>query len=522
MMSSDLPFRDGLWVVDFEYQATKGDEPYVLCVVALELRSGRQIKLWRDELGPLPPFPTDEHALFIAYSATAEASCCLSLGWPTPTHVLDLLVEFRLHTNGRWEPAYDDKGKRIAENLLAALAHFGLPSMGSTFKNAMRDLILNHEGNWSETEKQHVLEYCSADVEATAKLFFAMQPHLDRDLRRSLLRGAFMPAASRIERHGIPIDVETLRRLATNWDALRLKIVQAKDKNRIYDGLVWKMDRWAAKIASEGKAWPLTKSGHLALDKKTFKDRAMVYPDVEEYRQLRKTISELRLADLVIGKDGRNRAYLFPFRTKTGRNAPSPSEQIFGGPKWLRSLIKPSEGRGVALIDWRAQEIGIVAALSGDKAMMEAYRSGDIYLALAKATGAVPQDATKAHPMRDVFKTVMLGTNYGMGAETLAERIGKPASVARDLLRQYKESYPVFARWGDAVENFAIWRGNLWTALGWRQYFDDDADKRLNVRAARNFLAQGNGAEMMRIAALLGLERGVTICTPIHDLHTDP
>jgi hypothetical protein len=58
-------------------------------------------------------------------------------------------------------------------------------------------------------------------------------------------------------------------------------------------------------------------------------------------------------------------------------------------------LIKPPVGRGLAYVDWSQQELGIAAALSADQVMMDAYRSGDPYLAFAKQAGAVPPDATK-------------------------------------------------------------------------------------------------------------------------------
>jgi hypothetical protein len=57
---------------------------------------------------------------------------------------------------------------------------------------------------------------------------------------------------------------------------------------------------------------------------------------------------------------------------------------IFGPSVWLRGLIKPPPGYGIAYIDWAQQEFGIAAALSGDPLMMDAYRSGDPYLAFAK------------------------------------------------------------------------------------------------------------------------------------------
>jgi DNA polymerase I-like protein with 3'-5' exonuclease and polymerase domains len=92
----------------------------------------------------------------------------------------------------------------------------------------------------------------------------------------------------------------------------------------------------------------------------------------------------------------------------------------------LRGLIKPEPGRGLAYIDWSQQEFGIAAALSGDSLMKEAYLSGDPYIKLGQQAKAVPPDATKkSHPKeRELFKQCTLATQYGMGARSLAARIG--------------------------------------------------------------------------------------------------
>ena len=76
----------------------------------------------------------------------------------------------------------------------------------------------------------------------------------------------------------------------------------------------------------------------------------------------------------------------------------------------------------LAYVDFSSQEMGIAAALSGDAALLEAYRSGDVYLSFAKQAGLAPPDATKAShgEVRDRCKAVVLGTLYGMGPETLA------------------------------------------------------------------------------------------------------
>ena len=182
---------------------------------------------------------------------------------------------------------------------------------------------------------------------------------------------------------------------------------------------------------------------------------------------------------------------------------------------WLRGLIKPPPGYAVAYVDWRQQEFGIAAALSGDAAMQAAYRSGDPYLAFAKQAHAVPADATKAThgPQRELFKQCVLAVQYGMEAKSLALRIGQPPIVARDLLRAHRETYRTFWRWSDAALDTAMLTGSLHTVFGWHVHVGENP----NPRSLRNFVCQGNGAEMMRLAACLATERGVEVCAPVHD-----
>jgi len=230
---------------------------------------------------------------------------------------------------------------------------------------------------------------------------------------------------------------------------------------------------------------------------------------------LRSSLSDLRLNDLAIGRDGRNRTILSAFRSRTGRNQPSNSKYIFGPSVWLRGLIKPPPGHGIAYVDWSQQEFGIAAALSGDVAMQDAYQSGDPYLAFAKQAGAVPQDATKAShgPKRELFKQCVLAVQYGMEAPSLALRIAQPPIVARDLLRANRETYRQFWTWSDAVVDQAMLLGVIHTVFGWPVRVGE----RSNPRSLRNFPMQANGAEMLRIACCLATERGIEVCAPIHD-----
>src|SRR4051812_16032515 len=186
-----LPFSE-IWVVDFEFVAKPGDNPDPVCLVARELRGGREIRLWQDEFGTSPPYPTGPDVLFIAYYASAEIGCHLALNWPVPKRILDLFAEFRNRTNGL---------ETVAGNgLVGALAYFGLDSIGVIEKDQMRNLVLRG-GPWSFDERVAILDYCAGDVDALARLLPAMLMQID--LPRALLRGRYMAAAAHIERNGV-------------------------------------------------------------------------------------------------------------------------------------------------------------------------------------------------------------------------------------------------------------------------------------------------------------------------------
>ena len=258
-----------------------------------------------------------------------------------------------------------------------------------------------------------------------------------------------MAGVARMEWAGIPMDREALALLRTHWGSIKERFVAHIDADfGIYDGLTFKLYRFEAYLARNDIPWPRLATGQLDLSARTFKERASAYPHLEPLRQCRKTLAQLRLQNLAVGSDGRNRCLLSPFGSRTGRNTPSNSKFIFGAAAWLRSLIRPSEGRGLAYIDWSAQEIAIAAALSGDQLLMEGYRSGDPYLAFGQQAGVLPANATKqSHKAeRDRLKAVVLGTNYGMGPEALAAQIGLPVIDARQLLALHRATYRTFWR----------------------------------------------------------------------------
>src|SRR5271167_4018738 len=200
-----------------------------------------------------------------------------------------------------------------------------------------------------------------------------------------------------MERNGVPIDTETLGRLRTHWTAIKAELIRRTDRDyHVFDGETFRTGRFDAYLASMGiHNWPRSDTGKLLLDKDTFKSMAECYPFLRALRELRVTLSELRLEKLRVGPDGRNRVMLSPFGASSGRNTPSATGYIFGPSTWLRSLIKPGPGRAVAYIDWSCQEVWIAAYLSNDPAMLAAVESGDPYISFAIMAGLAPPGATK-------------------------------------------------------------------------------------------------------------------------------
>jgi len=501
------------WSIDFEFVVLPGHKPAPFCMVAKCAVTGAVIKLWDDELNHCP-FECDDSELFIAYYACAESACFDALGWPPPRRMLDLYAEFRLVTNG--------VGSTFGRGLIAALLHYGLPTIGSEEKKAMQDLAIRG-GPWSDEERVNLLEYCESDVDAVLRL---LEPLLDAignnegDLGRALLRGRYVAALGIVENNGIPIDTELHERLIQHWPVILKNLIREVDADfGIYNDGHFVQARFADYLCHHNIPWPRLPSGQLKLDDETFRQQAKVYSSIAPLHQLRHALGQLRLNNITVGPDGRNRTMLSPFGSKTGRNQPSTSRFVYGPSVWVRNLIKPGPGRAVGYVDWSSQEIAIAAALSNDALLWAAYETGDPYLAFAKQAGIVPINATKeSHPeARQQCKAIVLGVNYGMMPNSMASQSGIHVDRARELLRLHKATYRVFWAWAEGNVDRALMGLPLSTVFGWRIQMPHGHGLELNPRSLLNWPMQSHGAEMMRLAVSMAVEADLMICAPVHD-----
>jgi DNA polymerase-1 len=509
-----------IWHVDFEYRQDANHLPVPVCMFAREQRTGAEIFLWRDELLTLrrAPFDTGPDDLMVAYACNAELSCFLALGWPFPHNVLDLYVEASAAINGLGIEGLTMK----RPNILESLELFGVPSAYTKAeKDAMRDVILGHE-TYTQEQRHAIERYNRGDVDATLALLPKLL--LALDLPRALFRARYMAAVARMEHLGLPIDVAYLDRLSANWEGLQLHYIKRDDEFGLYEGTHFREARLLDLAIAQRWDWPLTATGKLRTDAKTFGQQARRYPALKRTTQLRENIADLKISKLAntVGRDGFARCPLMPFWTITGRNQPADDKDIRRDkiflpslPAWLRGLLRPPPGWTLIAMDWDAQEIALAAGLSNDPAMIADYRAGDPHWQFGVRAGLVPSDANKAdyRELRNKsFKPVTLGVNYGMTPYGIAEKTGRSLPWAQDVYGRHHRTYSIFHRWRDDTVAQAKFDRRIESAYGWPMAVTGST----RHNTLLNFPVQASGADAMRIAAIAATEASIAVCCPVH------
>ena len=322
--------------------------------------------------------------------AQAELGCFLELGWPLPTRIIDLYGEFKIISNG-----LHSVGGR---GLLGAMSWFGIPGISKEEKKSNRDLVLRG-GPWTHSEQQEILDYCQSDVDPLPPLLMAMLPSIlatPQGLGQALLRGRYTAAVARMERSGYQSTPTRWRPSKTAGNGIKTQLIDEVDSQYgVFDDGHFRDGLFARYLFDQDIPWPRTDTGLLKVDDDTFSDMTKIYPQLQPLKDLRHALGQMRLADLAVGKDSRNRTSLWPFSASTGRNAPSSKKYIFGPSVWLRRLIKPGPGRATAYIDYGSQEIAIAAALSGDHFLAESITTAIPTCTSPYSPGSLPEAPPK-------------------------------------------------------------------------------------------------------------------------------
>jgi DNA polymerase I-like protein with 3'-5' exonuclease and polymerase domains len=510
-----------VWGVDSEWGYRDGRigwescwQPVVFCAVGLH--SGRRFHfLGRDPA--LREFIRGEAgSLFVCHAAAAEMAYLLRLGIDLPPRWYCTFTAYRVWSNS---------SDRHPAGLTEALEHFNLSHMVPGAKKALQKKIANLAFDRDDPDEiQGIINYCLMDSDSTLALYQALK---DRVRVPPALWAHWMEytaCVARISLRGIPFDLDT-------WDQVvehRQEILTAfkADANAICP--IYRADGKEDKDKSgflawcrrERIRWPRMWSEarqffYVSLKDSVLEEMETAHPLIFRLQQIRKSIRSLNTRKMAIDRVHRKHYYgLTPFRTITGRNATK--ECLFGGSKWLRFLAVPETPEHLLVnVDFVAQEVGIAAALSGDRNLRKVYEASDCHMAFAINSGAAPKGATKrTHPLvRKQYKTVGLGVMYGQTPYGMARRLGITEEQAGRIRADHMDLFDRLWCWSDASVRTAQATRRIRTRIGW----PCRVPKGSNARSWLNWPMQSTGGDILRIVTVLLERQGVRMLIPLHD-----
>ena len=182
-------------------------------------------------------------------------------------------------------------------------------------------------------------------------------------------------------------------------------------------------------------------------------------------------------------------------------------------------MLFPRETIGCYL-DWRTQEIGVAAALSGDTVLMRDYAAGDVYHSLARMCG-LTDDPDPIHwkkqkqnaALRQRMKQLQLGVNYGMSVASLSRGLDRHPIIASTIIEKHKRTYPRLWEYRADMVQRAMLERRTESIFGWPLRISTSP----NQRTLYNFPMQSGGAEMLRLAAWRLCEAGIVPIMLVHD-----
>ena len=374
-----------------------------------------------------------------------------------------------------------------------------------------------------------ISEYSCEDADITLQLYYVLREQIEKQSLTGLYHDIEEPMISVLadmEWNGVKIDSNQLREysitLSSQLRELEERICAMADTpglnvnsgRQIGELLFAKM-----RIAEKPK---MTKTKQFCTDEEYLKGFASQYEIVRlilEYRGVKKLLSTYidALPELVNPVSGRIHTSYNQAVTATGRLSSSnpnlqniPIRDAIGRP--IRSAFIASEQGGLLLAaDYSQVELRLMAHLSGDESLCEAFRNGeDIHAATAAKIFGKPIAEVTAEERRRA-KTANFGIIYGISAFGLAQRLDISRSEAKALIDGYFDSYPKVKQYMEKSIANAVQMGWVETIFSRRRYLEGIDSRNANTRAlaernAINAPIQGSAADIMKIA-MVGVYR---------------
>lgn len=381
-----------------------------------------------------------------------------------------------------------------------------------------------NQGNMRDVELQKITDYAAEDADITLQLKHAFIPLLQaKEVEQVFIKveNPLVQVLADMEFEGIRIDTGFLNDYSVELDR------EAKlSEERVYRDAGVRFNLSSPKQLGEVLFERLkldpkakkTKSGQYATGEDVLLKLAhnnQIVDDILAYRQLTKLKSTYvdALPLLINKKTGRVHTTYAQAVAVTGRlasnnpnlqNIPIRSERG----REIRKAFIPRDNDHVLLsADYSQIELRIVAAISGDPAMCEAFRQQrDIHSATAaKVYGIEESEVTKE--MRYKAKSVNFGIIYGQGAFGLADNLGITRTEAKEIIDNYKKQFSGIQKYMDASVNYARKHGYVKTLMGRKRWLKDINSNNFTVRgyAERNAInspIQGTAADMIKMAMI--------------------
>jgi DNA polymerase I len=477
----------------------------------------------------------------VAHHAQFEARFLLAAGFaPSALHCTALLYRAAL---SRPRPIGDCAGKGWRG---------GMVSLAQAAREILQvDLDKTEQlADWSSpvlTAAQ--VAYAADDAVATMRLAQALLPSLaSSGAARSykLLRLCLLPVA-RMELRGFAIDQDRHRRQISLWEA-ELQQISARWEAiapGVSPGSTPQLSAWLAeklppyvtraygnaKPASlrRGGPWPRTANGQLSTASATLEVGEQYIPELAVLRELRAVAKQLQaFGPTLLEKVSPTTGAIHPrYRLAgavTGRMACSEPnlQQIPSSKKapHVRQHFIARPGHVLVLADFAQAELRVIAALSGDAALIAALSSGeDLHSVNAAFAFRVPlEQITKDDYRRTLAKSVAFGIAYGQGAPAIAERFGLPLAMAQQAVDGFLSRFPTMATWFANQASTATAGGMIRTigglARNWLPPFHDG----YIAGEAQNFAIQGTAADLLHATvALLPLPYRDQLVALVHD-----
>lgn len=376
-----------------------------------------------------------------------------------------------------------------------------------------------------EVPVEKVVEYAAEDADITLQLKEYLYPQLNKNEGLAKLyhemEAPLIKVLAAMEYEGVNLNSEFLFEYSEKLEA-DISEVEAN----IYEQAGTKFNIGSPKQVGEvlfdqmdlPYRWRKTKSGQYSTNEEKLTELATDFPivnDILRYRGLSKLKSTYvdALPKLVNPKTGRIHTSYNQALAATGRlSSNQPNLQNIPirtpeGAKIRKAFIPRDEDHLLLAADYSQIELRIIAEISGDEAMLEAFQEGkDIHRATAARVFEVPyEEVTKKQRYR--AKTVNFSIVYGAGATNLSQQLEIKRSEAKDLIDQYFRQYQGLQKYMNSIVQEAREKGYVSTLMGRRRYIRDINSKsslmRSNAeRIAINTPVQGSAADMIKVAMI--------------------